>query len=220
MTTESKPLPQTQQLNDIEQVKAWFQRHGSHLVTAALAVLIAITGFNLLRTRIERRAVEADSRLATAQSVTDLEAVIHDFAKTGAAPLALLSLGKLHFDNGNYEAALAQYERFLAQWPTHDMTKTAALGRIFCIEARGRQDAFEEAAAAFAAFASGNPGHYLQPQAVFGQARCLEQLNRLEEARTIYEDYIAAHPDSLWSMRAEELLTAIQRRIRRTAPDA
>lgn len=220
MTAEHTPIPTTQQLNDIEQAKAWFQRHGSHALTAILAVLIAITGFNMLRSRLERRTVEADRRLASAQSVTDFEALIRDFEKTGTAPLAVLSLGKLHFDNGNYEAALTQYERFLTQWPTHDMTTAATLGRIFCIEARGQQGALEEAAAAFAAFAAGNPGHYLYPQAVFGQARCLEQLNRLEEARTLYEDFIAANPDNLWSTRAEELLTAIQRRLRRAAPQA
>lgn len=218
MQAEKKPLPNVQHQNDVEALKAWVARHGSHAVTAVLAVLIVMAAMHLVSARASQREAEANQRLAAAQSAGDFEGILADFAKSDVAPLARLALAKLNFDNANFEAALSQYDQFLAQWPGHAMSKTAVLGRVFCIEARGHSDALKEAAAAFAAFAAANPDDFLAPQAQFGQARCLEQLGELAQARAIYEDFITSHPASPWTLRAEELLAALQRRISRATP--
>jgi len=220
MSNEKKPLPNVHHQHDIEVLKAWIAKHGSHAVTAVLTVLIVLAALHLINSRANRRAVEANRRLSVAQSASDFESILADFGKSDIAPLAQLALAKLNFDNANYEVALSQYDQLLAQWPKHEMSKTAELGRVFCIEARGHNDALNEATAAFAAFAAANPDHYLTPQAVFGQARCLEQLGQLTQARAIYEDFITAHPQNLWSIRAEELLVAVQRRIDRETPQS
>lgn len=220
MQAQKKPLPNVQHQNDVEALKAWIAKHGSHAVTAVLAVLIVLAALHLLHSRASQREVEANRRLATAQSVSDFESILADFAKSDVAPLARLALAKLNFDNANYEVALSQYDQFLAQWPGHAMNKTAELGRVFCIEARGHNDALKEAAAAFAAFAAANADDALAPQALFGQARCLEQLGELAQARAIYEDYITRHPANRWTLRAEELLTAVQRRLDRAIPQS
>ncbi len=202
---------------ELDQFKVLLQKYGSHALTVVLIVLIAVMAVNFYRFRQERRVVEAGRRLSSARSVADLEAVARDFEKSPVAPLAVLALAKQHFDNGNYGQALFEYERFLVQWPSHEMADVAALGRIFCIEARGHHDALEEAASAFGAFAADYPVHYLAPQALLGRARCLEQLGRLEEARAIYEDFIAGDDRNPWVIRAEELLESVQRRIERRA---
>ncbi len=220
MQADKKPLPNVQHHNDVEKLKAWVARHGSHAVTAVLAVLIVLAALHLLNTRASQREVDANRRLATAQSASDFEGILADFAKSDVAPMARLALAKLNFDNASYEVALSQYDQFLAQWPAHAMNKTAELGRVFCIEARGHNDALKEAAAAFAAFAAANPEDALAPQALFGQARCLEQLGELAQARAIYEDFVTSHPANLWTQRAEELLTAVQRRIDRATPQS
>ena len=44
-------------------------------------------------------------------------------------------------------------------------------------------------------------------QALFGRAPCLEQMGRYQEAKAVYEDFIAAHPDSGWLAKAEEMLS-------------
>ncbi len=217
MQTEKKPLPNVQHISDVEALKTWVSKHGSHAVTAVLAVLIVLAALHLFHSRAAQQTVEANRRLATAQSASDFEGILADFGKSDIAPLAQLALAKLNFDNANYELALSQYDQFLAQWPGHEMSKTAELGRVFCIEARGHHEALNEAAAAFATFAAANPDHHLAPQALFGQARCLEQLGDLAKARAIYEDFITAHPENLWTIRAEELLSAVQRRLDRAA---
>jgi predicted negative regulator of RcsB-dependent stress response len=220
MQTEKKPLPNVRHQNDVEELKTWIAKHGSHAVTAVLAVLIVLAALHVFHSRAAQRTVEANRRLATAQSASDFEGILADFGKSDVAPLAQLSLAKLNFDTANFELALSQYDQFLVQWPTHDMRKTAELGRIFCIEARGQKEALSEASAAFAAFATANPDHHLAPQAIFGQARCLEQQGELSEARAIYEDFITAQPENLWTIQAEELLSTVQRKIDRLPPQS
>jgi TolA-binding protein len=220
MQKEKNPLPNVQHENEVEALKTWLSKYGSHALTAVLTVLIALAALNLFHSRAARRALEANRRLASAQSVSDFENILADFGKSDVAPLAQLALAKLNFDNANYELALSQYDKFLTQWPAHPMKESAELGRIVCIEARGDEASIQEAKDAFSAFANQNPDSHLTPQALFGQARCLEQLGELESARAIYEDFIANHAESLWSIRAEELLAAVQRKLDRTTPQS
>lgn len=215
MSNEKSPLPVTRHKDEIESLKTWASKYGSQALTVGLLVLIALTTIRVVSERSKRHNQEATIRMASARSISDFEAVLNDFGKTKAAPIALLSIAKLNFDNGNYELANAKYDQFIATWPKHALITTAQLGRIFCIEARGDNDALQEASTAFAAFAAEHLGHYLAPQALFGHARCLEQLGQLDDARMIYEDFIASNPENSWSVRAEELLGAVQLRIKR-----
>ncbi len=215
MKNEKPALPNVQHKDDVVAVKAWIDQYGSYAVSAVLVVLIALAAVHMLKNRRESRMAEASQRLAAAQSASDLEAIIADFRTSDIAPLAHIALAKVNFENGDYDLALSQYDDFLKKWPKHDMKTTAQLGRIVCIESRGQAPALQEASAAFAAFATENKGHFLAPQAILGQARCLEQLGDLEQARTVYEDFIANHPDNPWIVRAEELLANLQRRLKK-----
>ncbi len=222
MSSAKAPMPQIHH-DEIDAVRKWVARYGSHAVSAALVILIALTALHLFNARHRKRTAAANLRMSTARSIADYESILSEFGRTGIAPMAMLSLAKLHFDNGGYEAALQAYSRFLADWPQHPMATTAQLGRVFCMEAQGHEGAIREALAGFTAFAAQHPQHYLAPQAVLGQARSLEQLGEGDAALTLYEAFIAAHPDNPWALRAEELMTALQRRLTRrdhAVPDA
>ena len=71
------------------------------------------------------------------------------------------------------------------------MAAAADIGKAQCLEASGQLD---QALAAFEAFATANPGHFLYASAIFGKGRCLTQMGRYTEAKAVYEDYIAANP--------------------------
>lgn len=217
MSSQKKPLPQKSHIEEAEQLKLWGQKYGSQLLTAVLVVLIGLTVMGTLRTRMNNRIVEASERLSAATSAVELQAIVSDFPKTPSAPMALLALAKLHYDQGNYEQARFQYERFSTEYADHDMAPAARLGRAFSTEALGDPISLREAANAFSDFAQQFPNHFLTPQAIFGHARCLEQLDEIQEAITLYEDFIVQHPESYWSIRAEELLAAAQRQSRRRA---
>lgn len=217
MTNTSTPDKRSQHHgqhhDELEDVKQFIESYGKPLITVLVIVIVSVGVFYMLRTRQANRICDAGQRLALAQSTADFDTIVEDYANTPAAPRALLALAKLHFDNGNYEIAFEKYESFLQQYPDDPMMTTAALGRIFCIEARNYESALQDAASAYEKFASTHSDSFLAPQAIFGQARCLEQLDQLNTARTKYEDFMAHHAESPWTMRAEELLERVNRKI-------
>jgi tetratricopeptide (TPR) repeat protein len=204
-----EPAPKGHHHDELAEVKQLIETYGKPAVTALLVVMIGIFVFQMYTTRKEKHLAESTRQLAAARSIPDFEAVYANFSKTKAAPRALLAVAKLYYDNANYEIASAKYDEFLREFPDDRMTTTAELGRIFCLEARNYNTAIEEAAEAFAAFAKANADSFLAPQAIFGQARCFEQLGKLDEARAIYEDFIAKQTGSPWSIRAEDLLEQV-----------
>jgi len=165
--------------------------------------------------RQQQRKQEAHLLLAAARSTSQFEDIIERFPGSEATPLALLSLAKLHFDMGRYADAIERYESFLTSWLDHPLSGTAVLGRLFSLEALGGADQIQEAEAGFRAFAENNRGHYLYPQARLGEARCKQHLGMLEEARSIYQNFLATHPDNPWGMQIEERLMDLERKIRR-----
>ena len=214
-TTENpvQNAPQGHHHDELAEVKQLIEKHGKPVVTGILVVMVAVVVIQLSASRKESNAKNASNQFATAQSIPDLEDILENYGKTPIAPLALLSLAKRYYDNANYEIALTKYDEFIQKHKEDRMRPTAELGRIFCIEARNNESALTEAAAAYAAFAQARPDHALTAQAIFGQARCLEQLGQNEEARVIYEEFIANNADSPWVGRAEEALQQVTRTI-------
>lgn len=215
----SEETPKTADLElpeELEQAKDFVTKHANLIMTIALVVAVAVTGLWVYRSRHMRRDMIADQELSMARTAPDFEALLDQYKNTPAAPLALLSLAKLQFDNGNYEAALARYDQFLVEWPTHEMRPTAELGRFFCIEARADESSVREAQAGFESFAASHPDHYLYPQARIGQARCLQQLGQFDEARIIYEDFLADNPDNPWVLQVEEQLASLEKLAKRS----
>ena len=102
-----------------------------------------------------------------------------------------IRLAKSYFDAGRYEESLAQYDE-LAKNPPDGFADIPAVGKAHCLEALGR---FDEAAAAFDAFAEANPKSCLLLTAQLGAARSFAQagdtkkaLARLDALKTAKKD--------------------------------
>lgn len=196
-------------LEELEQVRAFWDRYGTRITIAAAVVAIAIAGVNMVKSRSHRRVLDAAAQLAAARSAQDLEAIVSDYSGTPSAPLALLQLAKAAYDSGNYSQAMTHYETFTQRYAQHELADAAVMGAIHCREARGELAAAE---AAFKAFAEAHPKHFLAAQALLGEARCLEQLGRFDEARVIFENMVATRGDSMWGDRAKDALDTLEDR--------
>jgi outer membrane protein assembly factor BamD (BamD/ComL family) len=212
--TPDEAKPEAHHHDELADVKQVIETYGKPVVTGLLVVMIAVGAFQFYASRKQASAEEASRNMAQAKSITDFEDILENHANSAVAPMALLAAAKLYYQNGNYETALTKYDAFIRTNPADRALPTAQLGRLFCIEARGSDDALTEAAEAYAAFATDNPESFLTPQAIFGQARCLEQMGQIEAARTLYEDFIAGHSESAWMPQAETLLEQIKQRIK------
>jgi TolA-binding protein len=192
--------------DELAEVKAVMDKYGKNALTVLLIVMISVAGFHFYTARKKSHAAEATIKLNTAQSIPDLEAIVANYGDTQPAQMAMIALAKQYYETSDYEAALNEYDKFIAQYPESRLVEIAKLGRVFCIETRGSDAALEESAQAYAAFVKDLPKSFLVPQALFGQARCLSRLNRKDEARIIYEDFITNNPDSAWILQAQDFL--------------
>jgi len=205
-TPTEAPKPVQHHNDELAEIKAFLDKYGKNALTILLVVMIAIAGFNFYTSRKKSHAAEATIKLNTAQSIPDLEAIVANYGDTQPAQMAMIALAKQYYETSDYEAALNEYDKFLAEYPKSRLAEIAKLGRVFCIEAHGTDGALEDSMQAYAAFVKDAPKSFLIPQAVFGQARCLSRLNRKDEARIIYEDFITNNPDNPWLLQAQDFL--------------
>jgi predicted negative regulator of RcsB-dependent stress response len=102
---------------------------------------------------------------------------------------------------GDFDAALADYELFLADTNSdHPLRFLALEGKGNALEAKGE---LEAALASFQAIAP-YPSDYYRPMALYHQGRVLEALERSDEALAIYKQYLDEFP-------REELATPLVR---------
>lgn len=189
-------------------IRNWLVTDGKSTTIVTVVGLVVLAGWFWHKTQKQARIDQASLLLNTARSIENLQEVAADYAETPSAPLAMLLLARTYYDSGNIPVAENAYAQFEAKYPKHLWIDVAKLGRIHCLEARG---ALDQAADGFAEFARQRPDHYLTPIALFGKARCLTLLGRDGEARVIYEDFIAAHPESPWVAEAEEAIEVLDR---------
>ena len=193
-------------IEELQQVKAFWNDHGTKITIVAAVIAVTLGGSNLYKTHRQGRVADAAAQLTAARSAQELEALVESYGSTPSAPLAVLQLAKTAYDGEDYNRALAHYETFLDRYADHELASVARLGKIHCGEARGDWRAAEEA---FRLFVAENPSHFLTGQASLGQARCLEQLGRFDDARVAYENMVAGDGESMWGDRAAEALETL-----------
>lgn len=190
-------------------------RYMPHILSIVLGVLIAggVTVFMNTRTATkERELVEASRMFMNARSIRDMDALVTKYPSSPYTPLASLRIAKGMFDEGSYASAQERYADFVKRYPDHPTRSAAEMGVAMCLEARGR---YEEARIAFAKIKS---GHYLEPQAVLGQGRCLSETGKASEAKALYEDYLVAHPESAWAPRFKRAIEVVDRKMKAPPP--
>lgn len=189
--------------HEVSEVLGFLKRYGRLIGAGIAAAVIVALGSTAVRNYRTARIADAEQALMNAQSDAELEEIITRYRSTPVAPVALLNLARIRFNNGDTAAARAQYERFLGEFKTHEMAAVARLGMAHCTEADGD---FSAAAAAFSDFAKAHSGHWLYPSAVLGQSRCLKQAGRTDEARIVLEDFLADYAGTRWAAAAQGAL--------------
>lgn len=211
---DKAPLePKQAATEEMEQLKELLEAYGRPVAAVLIGVLVIISVSNLVKTNRVKRENAAATALANARNEADLESIVLDFNKSAVAPHALLTLAKVHFDSDRFDVASAKYNEFITTYADLPEALAARLGLLMCTEAAGDSASIAEAEVGFKAFAAANPDSYLATQALLGQARCLEQADKLDDARVIYEELLEAKVDSMWLPLVADLLEAVKGRI-------
>ncbi|MFH0908626.1 MAG: tetratricopeptide repeat protein [bacterium] len=208
---EAPVAPEAAGLQELPEVQDFVRQHLTPvLVGVGLAVAIFL-GWTAHKNYQESAAQTASIMLFNSQAAEQFQKVMNQYPNTPAGPLAVLSLGGKHFDDGQYELAQHVFLEFQQKYPGHDMMPLSEMGIAQCLEAMGRP---QEAIEAFGKFLAAHPDHFLASAAMFGKARCLEQMGKLQESKAVYEDYLVANPSNNWSARAESGLLFVGKQMR------
>ena len=193
----------------------WWEKDGKSTVIWLLVAAIAVGGWYGWKNHRQAVKQAASEALVNAYTTEEIEDAATKFAGSATEGALKLRLAKSYFDSGRYEEALAQYEALIGNAPD-GFADIPVVGKAQCLEALGK---FDEAAAAFDAFAEANPKSYLTLTAQLGAARSFAQqgdkkkaLARIDALKTANTD------DELAKARIEATETAIKRYGQKAAP--
>jgi len=134
--------------------------------------------------------------------------VTSEYPNTDAAQRALLLAATDLFAQGKYDAAQAQFQKFIQQYNDSPFAGQAALGIASCDDAQGKTS---EAVSAYDGVISRYPNQNVASQAKLGMARLLEAQGKFKEARSTLEELTHSYSGTISSeafTRLQELNTA------------
>jgi len=192
----------------------WWEKDGKQTVLWLAIAAVAVGGWYGWKNHKAAVKAAASDALVNAYTTEEIEEASSKFSGTATAGALKLRLAKSYFDAGRYEEALAQYEELTGSAPD-GFTDIPAVGKAQCLEALGR---FDEATAAFDAFAEANPKSYLLLTAQLGAARSVAQAGDKAKALARIETLKAANKeDGVEKARIEATEKLIKRFEKKTA---
>ena len=197
--------------SEVKEVLNFFRTYAKPAAIVILTVCGLILVNNFFKNNRINKERKADAVLMQARSAADYEAILDQYGSTPSAPLALMALAQIRFNDGAIDAADELYGDFLRKYSRHEMAEQAQFNRITCTEARGDNN---KAVALYDVFLNDNPESYLAPAALLGKGRSLEDLGQYAEAKQSYEDVIVNYPGGNWALMAERSLNTVESKIK------
>jgi len=192
--------------HEVKQVLDFLKRYGKLIAAGIAAAAVAVLVSRAMAAKKAADIAEAEQMLNSARTPQQLEELVDEYKSTPTAPVALLNLAKVLYNQGDVAQARARYERFLDEYKKIDQRPIAEFGLAHCTEAEGR---FGDAVNELKDFLAAYPDHYLTSPAVLALARCQRQAGQTDDARITLEDFLAEHAGSQWAGPAEASLEQI-----------
>lgn len=186
----------------------WFvvYQHNEKEIAASEA-LANVTAAQMASRPAHNPPTESDLTALAAKSAADYSTVASKYPGTTAAARAQLLSATSLFNQGQYDQALAQFQRFTRDYATSPLMGEALLGIAATYDAQGKTD---DALRSYKDLADHHPGEVVAPQAKFAMARLYEAQGKADQALALYEDvertdlYGSLAPEA--GMRIEELV--------------
>ena len=193
----------------------WWEKDGKSTVIWLLVAAIAVGGWYGWKNHKAAVKAAASDALVNAYTTEEIEDAAAKFVGSATEGALKLRLAKSYFDAGRYEEALAQYEALVGNAPD-GFADIPVVGKAQCLEALGK---FDEAAAAFDAFAEASPKNYLTLTAQLGAARSYAQAGDKAKALARIDALKSANKDDeLSKARIEATEQVIKRFGQKAAP--
>jgi tetratricopeptide (TPR) repeat protein len=178
-------------------------RYRLTIALTALGVIAALAFAYYMSVRSARNSTDASWALYQVDYVEDssgrvpaLEKIMTDYRGTQAARFAEFSRANAFYESGEFEEALAAYEKFLKKNPGHLLAPSAIEAVGFCRESLGL---WLEATKTYEGIIQGGPTAPIAARVSYRLGLCSEKLEEKEKAVENYEKVIELSPGSLWA---------------------
>lgn len=182
------------------QLLDWTKAHARSLIYGVLGLLVVAALLIGWSTWQQHRAQQAEIALYEAtklinvttrspnrsQAIEHLQKLVSDYGSTPAAALAYWHLGHLHFEGGEYTAALTAYKRAQQQLTKASQPLMLALVTLDVGYAQEASGTCDQALTSFEAVLQ-LPAHWLRGEAYLGMGRCHESTGAPHRAVAIYD---------------------------------
>lgn len=182
-----------------------------------ILILIVVLGLRLQNQRQEAHQAEGWQRLERAEAPAALEVLAQDYEGTLIAESALFQAASLHFAEEEFERTRELFQRLVDTYPESMHVSRALLGIAYSYEG---EDQFQKAMQAFSKAAEATQEAHLKAEALVGAGRCAQLLEKTDQARTWYENAVAAGDDTSYGNHAETVLKALAAGYRTVPPPA
>ena len=204
----------------------YIQLHSKQFTTGAIVVLAviilaigitsytkhaaaqAVNAYNLAAAQVPAPSDEFDSAKAGA-AIKALEKVIADHSGSAPAHYALLDLGALYYNLGDFDKSYDAYDKFLSGLRKEDENlKPMVLDSLaYTLEARKK---YEQAAEKWEQVIALD-GDLMKEEAYMGLGRVQQARGKLEESKKAFEELIAGYPNSSYAEQAKAKLAALSK---------
>ena len=172
-----------------------------------LAAGLVVGGYYGVKKYVADRRAAASEAVSNAYTTEELEDAVAKFKGAKVGGVLNLRLAKSYFDAGSYESALDIYSSLEGKAP-EGFADVPAVGKAQCLEALGK---FDEALAAYDAFAAADPKSFLALTAKLGAARCVAQAGDRAKATERLEALKETLDDELDKARVESTIELVKR---------
>jgi tetratricopeptide (TPR) repeat protein len=189
----------------VEEAVDWLiiRRREAGMTAAGVALLALIVGLFLYNRHT--RLNEAWDKLSQAElfaysgRVPEAQTLLTEVAEGGGAPaaatLASMLQGDLHYPKGEFDQALAAYDK-AAQTATDALRPYALADKVMTLQAAGKS---AECAAAAQSFLDATPDHLMAAQVHVALARCQLAQGQNEAAKSTMQRIKLQYPNTPWS---------------------
>jgi TolA-binding protein len=184
-------MPTASPTTDVSvETRVFWLRFQKEIAAALIVVLLAAIGFAGYRFYTSRRNATAAELLGNAKTQPDYEAVIARYPGAPAGASAYLFLAQKQREEKKFAEANATLQKFVDQFPEHDLVPTARVVMAANLESIGKDD---EALAIYQQVGSKYANNYNGPLALIAQVRILKAKNRTDDARRVCEEMLTKY---------------------------
>jgi len=204
MSTPAEELP----IETGFDIFAFWEEYQAKIILAAVLLVVAVGGYVTFEVAATRKAANAESALAKADSIEQLQAVVKDYSGSIAAGNASVLLGGKLRDEKKYDESLAVLREFIEKNPTHPLVGGALLSIGTTLEAQGKDT---EALETYQQIATKYNDSYSAPLALMAQANIQRAKGKTADARRSYESLVSLFPESLLSQQAMQEMKMLKK---------